>query len=1567
MAKIDAYKLTGRGGSSSSAMSPVAVHAARANIKAFAGIQYSLRGIQSTLKSMEKVEIDLIENDKLRAIAERRRKRRELDRLAEERAEKPLSGASSKAAKGELKGKDKKKADSLFSKLFGGLEGLALTAGKFFLKLIGLLVVKEILKWVANPENRQKLTEFFRKTKFVFDKIYGFTKWLVADNLLPGITQAFGKDSTFGERVGGLFKIMVAIGGMAALLNPFGTMDAILSLLGLDFYRDKTAGALQDAYIDGPDGQQRRYRKNPRTGKWEEIGPDGKPVKPGTTKPGTTKPGTGTGTTKPPTTKPGGNQVPKSQRSTPAQMQARLNQARLQQQRQAALIKELRAQNKTLLGRGTGSNIAGRGLLNIPKRTAIQVFGKSAKPLTALLGGPGAAALKAGVKTWAGRVPWVGGLITAAIGLLDGDPIEKVAFETIGALIGGAIGTAIIPIPILGSAVGMMAGQYAGDLAYMFFNKNDPRGGGIEGVKRKIIMDARGLWEENILPAFRWSVNALKDAGSFIQTSVTRMWQALPKFEIPEVDILGFKIGGFKILDPSVLTLPYDPSAAKKLFDQAFDHEKPVTPIKVDAVGTAAKAFKAFVDFFKERQSAGQTGGRAAQKAAERERNRQRAAQRAEEEQRAAALKTARDAFLEKFKIRAWDNTGNWRDGELAYKDVAGWFFGGTKEYYVRQQGGWNKVEMYGPLTRRNFNSDEAFNFFKLGGGNAQLKRNRYDVKEVVMRGFNAGTSVKKTQSVGSGSTPQPSSTQPQTGGNANMGALLDLVSSGEGGLNSVNRGNAGDTPGGAKSVLGRNLTDMTVDEVVANQHPRGARLFAVGKYQIIPKTMTGFTNYLRSQGIDTSKAKFDANIQNMFGPYSITQKRPKVGRFLKGDTSIDIDTAQLELAAEYASIGVPYDMKARSYSTRWPERDIKKGESLYSGKGSNYAPAAHTQKIRAMLQQMRGGGSVSPSSVTTVTTPAVQPKTSFIAESQQYEAPGINPATGKFTPVGQKATLEGKPVIWDGTTWQPDPEGGSEDSPTKSQTTTPQDGRGYAILPYQSDPSDTALPFEQAKSIAEGILGKKYTAYDLGSVGGLKEGGLQAAIDAYKSGDGNALQSAFDQLSNSLGTGSSTSVPVRDTIPEPGEDGYAGPKSDINPLDYGDQSGELTDNTGRRYSIEDAAKEIYGDPSKPGPLNPDTYGGVSGFDLRDLFGNNRGLNPYGPDGRKADMWTNSTGWQDKIPGFGDLSKDTGYNPIGTFKTGSLDFSKAFGFSAGGKVPNNLKPFFLGGIFKGIKKVFSGIGKAVSSVVSGVGNFLNSPVGSLLTTVVGAVFPPIAPVIAGIKAVTALAQGDIMGAITGTVSALTGFFPETMGNFFQGVTDTLGEGFGGVVNGFLKGGIGGAIGGIGGLLPEGVQKFFGGIGDFIKNNPVVGSIIKSIPGVANIPGLSNLFGLEEFPGMPGPIGVARTLAGSLGMGGLMDGILGIAGMTQQTGLMQQAGELGVDPRAFGIFNNPSGVSAFDPKGGISSEYAMQTQLEFIPIPMILLKLVPIDRPVPINSVRVVRQPARPQQQPAPAK
>ena len=1575
MARIDAYKLTGQGGSSSSAMSPVAVHAARANIKAFAGIQYSLKGIQSTLKSMEKVEINLIENDKLRVIAERRRKRRELDRLAEERAEKPLSGASAKAAKGELKGKDKKKADSLFSKLFGGLEGLALIAGKFLLKLIGLVVVKEILAWVGNSENRQKLVTFFQKASFVFNKIAGFTKWLVADNLLPGISKTFGKDSTFGERVSGLFQIMTAIGGMALLLNPFGTMDAILSLLGLDFYRDKTArvaDALDDVYIDGPDGQQRKYRKNKKTGRWEEIDPKtNRPLVKLGNNTGSTKPGT-TGF-KPPTSRPDGNQIPKSQRSTPAQMQARLNQARLAQQRQAALIAKLRAENKTLLGKGTGSNIFGRGLKNAPGRAMTFAFGKNKRVLTNLLGKPTATALKAGVKNFAGRIPWFGGFLVAAFSMLDGDPIDRTLFKTAGSLIGGAVGS-FIPIIGqigLGTILGTIVGEYMGDLLYMLANPNKPDGG-IEQIKRKIFEDSLNAWNGSkaavkalwnwigpkIMGAGKFVGDKIVGTGNFIKNGIVRFHKAIPMFEFPSVTIPrwipgfgGKKVGGFQVVNPLFFTPVAAAQQLEVMKKSFFEQDEPITRVKMPTIPDTLKQIQGIFNWLGGLNPDGtsrarQTGGRAAAKKKSDAARAERLAQRAAEEEQAAALRKARDAFLEQNQIRQYDPKKTYREMELVYK-MEGKLFGrfnigmGYKDYHVFRNGKLIHVKYYGNLHEKNFKSKKAFEIFLYGGGNAMLRgKANYDVKKVLELGFAATAKIKKTQSVGSGSdsTPQPSSTTvPNKSSNAGYWTpLLELIAAKEavgGSYDSI-------YPGTTKVARygGRPLTDMTIAEAnqwqLSTYKERGSA--AAGRYQFM-----NILGQARAAGLSGSD-KFSPANQDKIAIHLLTGKRKITAQMIKNNP----EEAMIRLGMEWAAFPMPRDMQGA-------KRRVTAGQSYYAGDGRNKAGISVAETKAALAAMGAPEGALPPST----TTPLVQPKTSFAVD---LDTSTINRATGKYTPVGQKATLEGKPVIWDGTTWQPDPEGGSEDSPTKSSTTTPQDGRGYAILPYQSDPSDTALPFEQAKSIAEGILGKKYTAYDLGSVGGLKEGGLQAAIDAYKSGDGNALQSAFDQLSNNLGTGSSTSTPVRDTIPEPGEDGYAGPKSDINPLDYSDQSGLLKDNTGRTYTPEDILREIGGDP-KGGALNPDTYGGVRGFDLRDLFGNNRGLNPYGPDGRKADMWTNSTGWQDKIPGFGDFSKGPSLDFDVSFKTSGLDFGKAFGFSAGGKVPNNLKPFFIGGIFKGIKKAFSGVGKAISSVVNGVGNFLNSPLGGILTTAIS--FVPglqwVAPVVQGFKAASALAQGDIIGAITNSVGALTGFFPETMNNFFQGVTNTFGDGFGGVINGFLQGGIGGAIGGVGQMLGPGVQKFLGGIGDFIKNNPVVGSIIKSIPGVANIPGLSNLFGLEEFPGMPGPIGIARTLAGQFGMGGLFDGILGIAGMTQQGGLMQQAGELGVDPRTFGIFNNASGVSAFDPKGGISSEYAMQTALEFVPVPMILLKLIPIDRPVPINSVRVVRQPAKP--------
>ena len=84
--------------------------------------------------------------------------------------------------------------------------------------------------------------------------------------------------------------------------------------------------------------------------------------------------------------------------------------------------------------------------------------------------------------------------------------------------------------------------------------------------------------------------------------------------------------------------------------------------------------------------------------------------------------------------------------------------------------------------------------------------------------------------------------------------------------------GEAGDTPGGSMSVIGKNLTDMTIAEVHANQL-NGAGFFAVGKYPIIPQTMVGFIGYLKKKGINPKTTKFDARIQNMFGNYTLSTK----------------------------------------------------------------------------------------------------------------------------------------------------------------------------------------------------------------------------------------------------------------------------------------------------------------------------------------------------------------------------------------------------------------------------------------------------------------------------------------------------------------------------------------------------------------------------------------------------------------------------------------------------------------------------------------------------------------------
>lgn len=81
------------------------------------------------------------------------------------------------------------------------------------------------------------------------------------------------------------------------------------------------------------------------------------------------------------------------------------------------------------------------------------------------------------------RIPIIGPLIVLIASMMSGDPIEQGVYKAIGAGLGELIGT-VIPIPVLGTIIGGLLGEYGGDLVYELI-----KGGGIGTVKERIKND----------------------------------------------------------------------------------------------------------------------------------------------------------------------------------------------------------------------------------------------------------------------------------------------------------------------------------------------------------------------------------------------------------------------------------------------------------------------------------------------------------------------------------------------------------------------------------------------------------------------------------------------------------------------------------------------------------------------------------------------------------------------------------------------------------------------------------------------------------------------------------------------------------------------------------------------------------------------------------------------------------------------------------------------------------------------------------------------------------------------
>ncbi|WP_445684551.1 XVIPCD domain-containing protein [Xanthomonas hortorum] len=98
----------------------------------------------------------------------------------------------------------------------------------------------------------------------------------------------------------------------------------------------------------------------------------------------------------------------------------------------------------------------------------------------------------------------------------------------------------------------------------------------------------------------------------------------------------------------------------------------------------------------------------------------------------------------------------------------------------------------------------------------------------------------------------------------------------------------------------------MTVSDVMDSQAlPRGDedRLFAVGRYQVIPSTMSAAVDKL---GLDRSHA-FTPEVQDqVFSDYLITHKKSDVRNYITGEPGSSLHDAQNALAQEWASIADP-------------------------------------------------------------------------------------------------------------------------------------------------------------------------------------------------------------------------------------------------------------------------------------------------------------------------------------------------------------------------------------------------------------------------------------------------------------------------------------------------------------------------------------------------------------------------------------------------------------------------------------------------------------------------------------
>ncbi len=228
--KLKPYKLVSIGGTTTK--SPE-VSAARKTTYSINRLGVTLSSINKTVDAIaDNGLLELKEEEKARRL-ERRLERREKDQTAEKLQERDLKDVSKKPKK--TTGVKK-----VIGKDFSWLSEILSPITQLLRWIASIAITKEVLDWMRDPENTEKLELFLHKLAFVFEKIYKFASWLTG-GIMNTVDQVFGKDKDIGERIAGFGKIALAIagiGGMVAAVNwgkelLFGAEDAISAGGGL--------------------------------------------------------------------------------------------------------------------------------------------------------------------------------------------------------------------------------------------------------------------------------------------------------------------------------------------------------------------------------------------------------------------------------------------------------------------------------------------------------------------------------------------------------------------------------------------------------------------------------------------------------------------------------------------------------------------------------------------------------------------------------------------------------------------------------------------------------------------------------------------------------------------------------------------------------------------------------------------------------------------------------------------------------------------------------------------------------------------------------------------------------------------------------------------------------------------------------------------------------------------------------------------------------------------------------------------------------------------------------------